>query len=367
MDATTRASALFIAAVLAFAVLYWLRDVMAPLALAVFLWLVIDGFADAIHTRARFGARQYLPKWASLSIAVVLVLIAAVLTVAVVADSAAEFARKSEGYQARLDAGVAGFYEALKGPLGWEEGPPPTAAELFTSLDMTKFLGDVARAAQGLVSDGILIVIYVAFLFAAEASFPRKIVAIFRDEEDRGRVSATIGSMRASLERFLWVQTWTGAIPAAIAYVVLSLLGLDNALFWAFLIFLVSYVPTIGPIVATILPTMFALVQFDEGWRIAAVFAGVAAPLFVMGNIIQPRVQGETMNLSTIVVLIGLAVWGKLWGIPGMFLSSPLMVALMIVLAQFAETRWIAVLLSADGKPEKGLVQARHAGPKPGM
>jgi predicted PurR-regulated permease PerM len=135
-------------------------------------------------------------------------------------------------------------------------------------------------------------------------------------------------------------------------------------MFWAFLIFLVSYVPTIGPIVATVLPTLFALVQFDEPWRIAAVAAGAGVPLFVMGNIIQPRVQGETLNLSTIVVLLGLAVWGQLWGITGMFLSSPLMVAIMVMLAQHRGSSRLAVLMSADGKPDKrraALYQERQA------
>ncbi len=356
MDAATRTSLVVLAVIATGAALYWLREVLAPFALAVFLWLVIDGFADAIYARAEIGGKPRVSPQVALGLALVVVAAVAFATVMVIAESAAEFASRSDGYRERLDAVIAGVHGWLGGVFGLR-GPPPSAAELFSRLDLQAFLGDIAQAAQNLVSNGILICIYVAFLFTAEATFGRRIAAIFPRAEDRRSALETIGAIRASVEQFVWVQTWTGAIPAAIAWIVLASVGLDNALFWAFLIFLISYVPTIGPIVATALPSLFALVQFDEPWRIAATVLGVAAPLFVMGNIIQPRVQGETMNLSTLVVLLGLAVWGKLWGITGMFLSSPLMVAIMVTLAHQPGAYWLAVLMSADGKPDKGRPQ----------
>jgi len=357
IDTTTRTCLVILAVIASVGSLYLLRDVVAPFALAVFLWLVIDGFADAIRARFKVKGKLIMGPRTALAIAFVGVGAAAVATVVVVADSAAEFARESDGYQQHLDEVVASAHGSLKGFFGWNDVAPSTQ-DLFSQLDLTSFLRDLAGAAQTLVSNGILICIYVAFLFAAEASFSKKADAIFKGVERRARARKTIGSIRASVEQFVWVQTWTGAVPAAIAWVVLEMVGLDNALFWAFLIFLVSYVPTIGPIVATALPSLFALVQFDEPWRIIATFVGVATPLFLMGNVIQPRVQGETMNLSTLVVLLGLAIWGQLWGIPGMFLSSPLMVAIMVLLTQREETRWIAVLMSSDGRPEKALTAA---------
>lgn len=357
MDNATRASALFIAAGVGVAGLYWLRDILAPFALAVFLWLVIDGFAVGIERVARFRGRKFAPRPVALGVALIVVFMGVAATIAVVADSAADFAAKAPAYRAHLDEVISAAHQALARHFPQMDAAP-TADELFSRIDPGRFLADVARATRSLVSDGVLIIIYVAFLFAAQSTFPRKMDAIFASPEARDRARKTIGSVRISIERYLWVQTLTGAVPAAISYVGLALLGLDNALFWAFLIFLISYVPTIGPIVATLVPTAFALVQFHEPWRVLAAFAVVAAPLFLAGNVIQPRLQGESMNLSTLVVLLGLALWGAMWGLPGMFLSAPLMVLLMIVLAQFASTRWIAVLLSADGRPEAGLVRS---------
>jgi predicted PurR-regulated permease PerM len=351
MDAATRTSLVVLAVFATGTALHWLADVLAPFALAVFLWLVIDGFAETIHARARVG-KVGVGRGLALALALLIVAAAAATTVMVIADSATEFARALDGYRGKIDRMLADAHAALREPLGLG-AEPPSAADLFAGLDLSAFVGSLAQAARSLVSNGILICIYVAFLFAAERAFTQKADAIFTRAGERRQARETVAAIRDSVEQFVWVQTWTGAIPAAIAWAIMAALGVDNALFWAFLIFLVCYVPTIGPIVATVLPSLFALVQFDEPWRIAAVFFGVATPLFVMGNIVQPRVQGESLNLNTLVVLLGLAVWERIWGITGMFLSSPLMVTIMVMLAHNKGSHWLAVLMSADGKPLK--------------
>ena len=91
--------------------------------------------------------------------------------------------------------------------------------------------------------------------------------------------------------------------------------------------------------------------QFPTLRPVAGVVLGVGAWQFVIGNFVQPRMTGDSLNLSAVVVLLALAIWGSMWGIVGAFLAAPMTVMLMIVLAQFPSTRWIAILLSADGKP----------------
>jgi predicted PurR-regulated permease PerM len=92
-------------------------------------------------------------------------------------------------------------------------------------------------------------------------------------------------------------------------------------------------------------------VQFPTLAPVAAVFAGVGFWQFIIGNFLQPRMTGDSLNLSAVVVLLALAIWGLVWGIIGAFLAAPMTVMIMFVLAQFSATRWIAILLSADGKP----------------
>jgi AI-2 transport protein TqsA len=114
----------------------------------------------------------------------------------------------------------------------------------------------------------------------------------------------------------------------------------------------VNYIPIVGAVAAIVLPAIFALVQFDGFSRALIVLAGLGSITFVVGNILLPRMQGDSLNMDPLVVLLSLAFWGALWGITGMFLSTPLTVLVMVILAQFDGSRWIAILLSADGDPQ---------------
>ncbi len=131
----------------------------------------------------------------------------------------------------------------------------------------------------------------------------------------------------------------------------MAVLGLDNATFWALFIFITSYVPMIGAAVGILAPVAFALLQFSSPLTAVALLLGLEAIMFVIGNMFLPRMQGRSLNLDPVVLLLSLAFWGALWGLPGAFLSSPLTVMAMVILAQFPSTHWIAVLLSGDGEP----------------
>lgn len=352
MDTTSRVSLVIIATGVVVAGLYWFRDILAPFALAVFLWLVMDGFARALHERIDF-----LPRWVALPLAVAAVLAGFAVTVFVVVDTAGAVAERAPEYQERITTIIAGAYDMV----GAEEPPPLT--DLLREINPGRLLGQMASALQGVLADTMFVLIYVAFLFAAQASFSKRLRGVFIDAEARERAKGVLYSIRESIQIYLWVQTILALAAGVLCYFTLLALGLDNPLFWAFVIALMSYVPTIGPLVSTVLPTMFALVQFPELWRAGAVFAGISVWQFILGNFAQPRMQGQSMNLSTIVVLLSLAIWGAIWGLVGMFLSAPLTVMAMIILAQFPSTRWLAVLLSAEGKPEAGMRRA----PRPSL
>lgn len=125
--------------------------------------------------------------------------------------------------------------------------------------------------------------------------------------------------------------------------------GLDFAEFWALLIFFLNYIPNIGAIVATAFPAALALIQFESWWPFLEVTSGIVAIQFFVGNFLEPRLLGKSLNLSPLVILFALALWGAIWGVLGMFLSVPITVMMMIIFAHFDVTRPIAILLSQDG------------------
>ncbi len=353
--------------------------ILAPFAMAIFVWLVMEGFARAI--RRPFPR---IPDWVAHAFSILVVAISIIAFASILRGAIVEFTDRAGDYEARINSLIEQGYHTLGltgapketvapaavpsagpapahlvEPSAMQTGKPPTLSELFYSDTTLGLAQAAANSVSGLIGDIVIIMIYVAFLFVTANSFTGKFDRIFSREEDRERAHMVGRDVRRTMEQYLWVQTALSIINTALTYVTLLALGLHNALFWAFVIFVLNYIPTIGSIIAGILPALFAFVQDDwpaympqdELWCAAAVFIGVSVWQFLIGNFVGPRMMANRLNLSALVVLLSLAVWGALWGLPGMFLSAPLTVLIMIVLAQIPGARWIAVLMSSDGNP----------------
>ena len=145
------------------------------------------------------------------------------------------------------------------------------------------------------------------------------------------------------------IEDWKGR-PSALAYAVMAWIGVDFAGFWAVMVFFFYFIPTIGSILAIMAPALLTLVQFDHLTPFLIVLLVIGTIQIVMANAIEPAIMGRSLNLSPLVVIVSLMVWGTMWGVVGMFLCVPITVVGLIVLAQFETTRPIAVLLSSDGR-----------------
>ena len=352
MDRSAKVGTWIIATGVIIAFLYAGREILSTFAMAVFLFLIIEGFATAIDNASKSVNTQ-----TARLIAVLIVSVGFVAFIALMANGVAEFGRDSSDYENKINALI---YDAYR-MAGLTDAPSLT--QLLFNERGQKFFATIANSVSGLSGDLILILIYVAFLFAAQSTWSSKLDNIFTDPDRREQVRAIGNEARVGIERYLWVQTLISALITILSYISLLALGVQNALFLSALIFVLNYIPTVGSIAASLVPPLFALVQpVLPGWvpgtvpqdsyiYTAIVFGVVSFWQFSIGNFIQPRMMGDSLNLSALVVLLALAIWGVLWGIPGMFLSAPLTVLMMILLAQSAETRWLAILLSADGHP----------------
>jgi predicted PurR-regulated permease PerM len=338
---TGRNALVFLAVVAGAAALYWMRGILTPLAMAVFLAVMIDSFARVLLMRVpRF------PKALALPAAIILSIAMFAAAVWVVTANGASFVGQMRDYAPRLNEVIAKVASLVGIKVA------PTIGDLIDQLDPSKYAGAAAQSLQNFASNAILVLIYLGFIIASRRGFSRKIVALYPHRAERDGAVQLFQRIRNGVEQYLWIQTVTGLMIAAAAWVVMMLLRLDNALFWAFLIFVAAYIPILGGAVGCILPPLFALVQFpDSFWPALILFGALELIFFVVGNVILPRMQGDTLNMDPTVVLLSLAVWGALWGVTGMFLSTPLTVAAMLILAQFDGTRWIAILLSEDGDP----------------
>jgi predicted PurR-regulated permease PerM len=328
------------AVILAAAALWWLRLILEPLVLAVFLLIMVDGLARALANRAP-GLPRPLPVVAALA----LIVGSLAITVWLTANNVADFTAQAPRYEARLDA----LLFAAAQQLGLSN--TPTTTGLIHELNPAHYAGVVAPALGHFGEGLVFTMIYLGFLVASRHSFADKAARLFRGEASRAEFARVFDRIRHGVERYLWVQTLVGlAITAASAALMLAL-GLSHVPFWCVIIFMTNYIPAIGAAVGVLFPAVFGLVEFDEIWRAAALLAGLEAVHFLVSHVMQPRMQGQSLNLDPIVVLLALAFWGALWGLVGAFLSTPLTVVMLAIFAEFEATRPLAVLLSSDGRP----------------
>lgn len=356
MDSSTRAALWIIATGVIIALLYLGRGILAPFALAVFLFLTIEGFARVIDERVTFMGRNI-----SRLVAIVLVVTGFVGFVVMMAQGVAQFGGDNTAdYERRINELIGDVY----GLFGFAEAP--TLTQLLFNETGQRLLNVIAGAVGGLSSDIVLILIYIGFMFLAQSAWSRKLDHIFTDGEQREQVTEVSEAARRGIETYLWTQTVISTLITVLTYITLTALGVENALFLSLMIFVLNYIPTIGSIVAALVPPLFAIVQPDvPAWVPGGVpndsyvfallvFAAVSFWQFAIGNFLQPRMMGDSLNLSALVVLLALAIWGAIWGIPGMFLSAPLTVLMMVLFAQSKSTHWVAILLSANGDPDPG-------------
>lgn len=341
-SAITRNAVVVLAVIATGATLSWMSEILTPLALGMFLAVMIDGFARVLEHRLPGVSRR-----AALPLAVVLSVAIFGGSAFFIAENATNFAGQLIAYAPKLNRLIAQA-ASLVGIHA-----PVSIGTIAQQLDPTKYLGVVAKALQNFTSTAGFVLIYAGFIIASQRTFERKMVALFRTREERQEAVAAFLRIRDGVEQYLWVQTITGAMIAVASFVAMVAVGLNDAAFWAFVIFVIAYIPVIGGFIAIVAPPVFALLQFDTLWQAIVLFGVLNGIGVVVGNFIYPRMQGRSLNIDPVVVLLALAFWGAIWGIAGAFLSTPLTVMIMVILAQFEGTRWIAVLLSADGNPHQ--------------
>lgn len=314
------------------------RDLLIPFAIAVMIWYVIIALSRLIEVQLS------APSWLSLSASIIFFVVVLGLIVELISGNITAVRDAAPTYQANLEKLV----ESAMKLSGLTE--LPTIANIVDQVDVRALISGVAGAVAKVAGNTGLIVIYVIFLLAEQRTFPRKIEALFPEAGRRKEVQIILSDIQKRTQTYIAVKTLLSLVTAVLSYVVLVAVGLDLAGFWAFIIFLLAYIPTIGSLLGVIFPALMALLQFGGISEFLIIAVGLGAAQLVIGNVLEPRMMGRSLNLSSLVVIVSLAVWGSLWGVTGMFLSVPITVVLMIILAQFKQTRPIAILLSANGK-----------------
>lgn len=320
-----------VALVLAF--LKWSHAATMPLAFAVFLIALLWPLQEKLARR--------MPRWASLVLTVLVLLLALGVFIGALVWSADLMADRLPQYSGKLRQ----VYAQAQGALGSYGLSLPGGGGSETGGEVGKLLLKAAYESVSL----ILLILALTILGLIEVStFRAKAEGAFRQARHGQDLVASVRAITEKFQRYLWARTVAAVLQGVTVALLSWLLGLDLALVWGLLAFLLNYIPTIGSVLAVIPPTLFALVQFDGIGRALGVLAAMSVLQLVMGNYLDPLIQGKLLKLSPVVVLVSIVFWGWVWGIPGALLGVPIMVGVVIACDHYPATRWIARFLVAE-------------------
>ena len=318
------------------------RGLLLPFVLGLVLWYMVDALADAFE-QPRIG-RLRLPRPVALLAAVCVMGGLLWVVGRTIGRNVSAVAAAAPNYERRLQILI---NEGAR-LVGVEQAP--TLGELFDRISLADTLSSLATAAASVVSVAGIVLIYAGFLFVEQVRFRRKLAIILGAGGHQQQVLAVLDRIDRDIRVYIRIKTTLAVATAAFAYTVMAWVGVDFAAFWAVMVFFFYYIPTVGSILAIVAPAVLALVQFDHLTPFLIVLLVFGTIQIVTANVVEPTIMGRTLNLSPLVVIVSLVVWGTIWGVVGMFLCVPIMVVALIVLAQFKTTRPLAVLLSADGR-----------------
>lgn len=322
------------------------EQILLPLVLAILASYLITALGHRIERLSLGG--WHPPGWLGLTAAIAAVLVVLALLVQLVAGSISDVVASAPRYQEQLQALFARATRVAADLLGHDR--PLTFTALLQEINLRAVLERFVNAFQAIAGNTFQVLAYVAFLLLERRMFDRKLRALFPNPQREQTVRATLRQIGSKIEAYVLIKTGISLLNSLLSYGILSLFGVDFAGFWALLVFVLNFIPYIGSPIAMIFPTVLALLQFGSLVTAALVLGSLFGIQAFVENVIEPRITGRTLNLSPVVVIISLSVWGAIWGIPGMILSVPLMVIIMITLAQFPKTRPVAVVMSERGE-----------------
>lgn len=330
--------------------LYAGRFFLIPLAIAILIFSLTSAAID-FFARQRVGS-FHIPQWLA-TIVAMLAIVATLLALFGFATAQIDTVMAvAPGYADRIQEAVAALFLWL--------GDDVAAGVLgaFQDIDFGAYVRTMAGQAGNLLVSVVLVILYVGFLFAERPWFNSKIARLFPDPARKANVDGILASITRSIHHYLLVKTAVSAVTGMAIYLLLSLLGVDFAETLALLSFVLNFIPNIGSIAATILPTLIALAQFESWYMVLVVLMSVGFIQFLIGNIIDPMLMGRALHLSSFAIILSLTFWGAIWGIIGMFLAVPIMVMVMIVCSHVPALRPVAILLSRDGRLPNATAQA---------
>ncbi|MEE9328730.1 MAG: AI-2E family transporter [Parvularculaceae bacterium] len=333
--------------------LMWIgQNLLIPFVIATFLSFLIVTLKTTLKTRTGPVGR-HLPDWFLYILTFLIIAIGLMLLADIIRDNTEALIASAPAYRDNL-AAISGHF------VTWMQQFSFVPTEFSGTVETIRLgalerlpsvltgLGNMVRA---FATNLITILLYTIFMLFERGNLIKKLKLLSREKHEQEATEQILGDIGNLVRSYISIKTLINLCVATISFFIMTFLGVDFAGFWALLLFSLAFVPIIGSPIAIGLASLLALVQPDQG--------GIKLALLTLGGLyvveqsfssgIEPRLMGKSLNLSPLVILLSLGLWGTLWGFAGMLLCVPITVAIMIILSQFHTTRPVAILLSDNG------------------
>ncbi len=323
-------SLLTVATVAIAVALIYTRTLMVPFALSVLLAYLLAPLIDWLQDRAK------LPRWLAITATLLAILGVFVGLTALISSSVAGLGDNASLYGDRLRS-LTEKVGVWLDDNGIDLGQKDMVAAV-KDLPLFDWLKRTAGGVLNFLSNFFLVLIFVIYLVAG------------RRPESTGQKA----ELEAKIRAYLFTKITLSAITGVLTTVILLVLGVDLALVFGLMAFLLNFIPNVGSVIATLLPLPVVLMQFDSTAMIVLAIVLPGAVQMVIGNVFEPKMLGKSVDLNPITILLALIFWGLIWGIVGMLLATPLTAVLKVQLERFEITRPVARLMGSnqDDPPE---------------
>ena len=318
------------------------RVVFVPIMFSVFVVYVILGLARLIGKIPLLG--PLLPEGLISILSVLIIAIGLGVVVWTILSNRDSVIAQAPRYQESLLVAVQKVAVFLR----FEAEPTWTTLrrDVLAQVSLQRLIGSAISSVSSIFASFVVVALYACFLLVERRRLDAKISSIARSPQHAQRIKQVIADINSRVGAYLALKTFLGALVGALSYVIMRFAGLEFAGFWAVMIALLNYVPYIGSFLSILLPGLMGVAQYGDAGEAIQLMLSLAIVQFLIGNFLDPYIMGNSLNLSPFAILVSLAVWVALWGVPGAFLAVPITAMMTIIFSEFPGTRPIAVLLS---------------------
>jgi AI-2 transport protein TqsA len=323
-----------------------LKSIFIPLVFAVFLSFV---FAPMNRYLRKKNVHISLVMALMLVIIVLMMLGSTLLLTAATNSLVTGFPRYQASFMFRVQGWMESFTElSNRFNIAIENYPQFDITQMLSpgSFSISKAISNVATTTVGVGWNIILIVIFLIFIVAQDGRLSTKLKKVL-NPDDQLRTTRTLENIQLQIQKYLLTKTIISLCTAITGMILMLFFGVDFVLVCGILLFVLNFIPNIGSVIASGVPIVICMLQTGFDFRTVLFSILIIATQMLFGNVIEPKLQGQRLNLSPIMVLVSLIFWGWVWGIVGMILAVPMTSAINIMLIQLDEKNLISAIISA--------------------